>query len=66
GREVELMSDQVVDMVLCPSCGGRGQVKESPVVRYVDLPMFGTSSMASASSSSAERVVKIRGTLGRY
>jgi transposase len=42
GREVELMIEQVVDKVSCPSCGGRAEVKERPVVSYVDLPVFGT------------------------
>ena len=41
-REVELTIEQVVDVVLCPSCGGRAQVKERPVVSYVDLPVYGT------------------------
>ena len=41
-REVELMIEQVVEIVFCPSCGGRAQVKERPVVTYVDLPAFGT------------------------
>ena len=42
GSEVELMIEQVVDIVRCPSCGGRAQVKERPVVAYVDLPVYGT------------------------
>ena len=37
GRDVELMIEQVVGVVLCPSCGGRAEVKERPVVYYVDL-----------------------------
>jgi len=40
-REVDLMIEQVVDIVLCPSCGARAKVKERPVVSYVDLPVYG-------------------------
>jgi transposase len=42
GPDVELMVEQVVDDVRCPSCGGRARVKERPVVRYVDLPVYGS------------------------
>jgi transposase len=42
GPNVELVIEQVVKDVRCPSCGGRAQVKERPVVRYVDLPVYGT------------------------
>jgi len=42
GPEVELMIEQVFDIVLCPSCGARAEVKERPVVGYVDLPVYGT------------------------
>jgi transposase len=42
GREVELMIEQAVGAVPCPSCGERAQVKERPVVHYVDLPVYGT------------------------
>lgn len=41
-REVELMIEQVVDDVRCPRCGTRAELKARPVVRYVDLPVFGT------------------------
>ena len=41
GPDVELMIEQVVGGVRCPSCGGRAQVKERPVVHYVDLPVYG-------------------------
>jgi transposase len=41
GPDVELMIEQVVDEVRCPSCGARAQVKERPVVSYVDLPVYG-------------------------
>ena len=36
------MIEQVFDIVLGPSCGARAQVKERPVVGYVDLPVYGT------------------------
>lgn len=42
GPDVELMVEQVVGEVRCPSCGGVARVKERPVVRYVDLPVYGT------------------------
>jgi len=41
GPDVELMVEQVVDQVRCPTCGGPAQVKERPVVHYVDLPVYG-------------------------
>lgn len=41
GPDVELMIEQVVDEVRCRSCGGLARVKERPVVRYVDLPVYG-------------------------
>jgi len=36
------MIEQVLGEVGCPSCSERVQVKERPVVRYVDLPVYGT------------------------
>jgi transposase len=42
GREVELMIEQVVSDPRCPSCDSRLEVKERPVVNYVDLPVYGT------------------------
>ena len=42
GPDVELMIEQVVGDVRCPSCGRRARVKERPVVSYVDLPVYGT------------------------
>jgi hypothetical protein len=42
GREVDLVIEQVVTDPRCPGCGGGVRVKERPVVRYVDLPVFGT------------------------
>jgi transposase len=41
GRDVELMIEQVVGAIRCPACGGATRVKERPVVRYIDLPVFG-------------------------
>ena len=42
GPHVELMVEQVLGEVLCPTCHRRAQVKERPVVHYVDLPVYGT------------------------
>jgi transposase len=42
GPDVELMVEQVPGVVSCPTCGSRAQVKERPVVHYVDLPVYGT------------------------
>jgi transposase len=42
GPNVELMIEQIVGQVRCPACGERAQVKERPVVHYVDLPVYGT------------------------
>ena len=42
GPDVELMIEQVIGIVSCPACGQRAQVKERPVVHYVDLPVYGT------------------------
>ncbi len=42
GADVELLVEQVVGEVRCPTCRGRAQVKERPVVHYVDLPVYGT------------------------
>ena len=42
GPDVELMIEQVAGDVRCPICAGRAQVKERPVVHYVDLPVYGT------------------------
>jgi transposase len=41
GPNVELMIEQVRGMVLCPTCATTAQVKERPVVHYVDLPVYG-------------------------
>ena len=42
GPHVELMVELVVGVVTCVNCGQRAQVKERPVVHYVDLPVYGT------------------------
>ena len=36
------MIEQVTGVLSCPLCGQRAQVKERPVVHYVDLPVYGT------------------------
>lgn len=41
GPDVELVIEQVVTDPRCPNCGGPARVKERPVVRYVDLPVYG-------------------------
>jgi transposase len=42
GPHVELMVEQVLGEVRCPRCAHRAQVKDRPVVHYVDLPVYGT------------------------
>ena len=42
GPDVELMVEQLVRDVRCPTCDQTAQVKERPVVHYVDLPVYGT------------------------
>ena len=42
GPNVELMIEQVTEEIRCPTCAGTAQVKERPVVHYVDLPVYGT------------------------
>jgi transposase len=42
GPDVELMVEQVLGAVRCPTCAGPAQVHERPVVHYVDLPVYGT------------------------
>jgi transposase len=41
GPNVELVIEQVTERVTCPLCGHRAEVKERPVVHYVDLPVYG-------------------------
>jgi len=42
GPHVELMVEQVPEEVHCPTCDRTAEVKERPVVHYVDLPVYGT------------------------
>lgn len=43
GPDVELAIEQLIrDPVRCPSCAEEAQVKDRPVVHYVDLPVYGT------------------------
>lgn len=41
GPDVQLLIEQTGVPVFCPTCGARARVKERPVVRYVDLPVYG-------------------------
>jgi transposase len=41
GPDVSLVIEQVLEEISCPSCGRRAQVKERPLVSYVDLPVYG-------------------------
>jgi transposase len=41
GPEVELLVEQSGVVKFCSACGARAQVKDRPVVRFVDLPVFG-------------------------
>lgn len=41
GPEVDLVIEQVLTDARCPGCGGPARVKERPLVRYVDLPVYG-------------------------
>ena len=43
GPNVELAIEQLIrQRVRCPSCSELAQVKERPVVTYIDLPVYGT------------------------
>ena len=42
GPDVALMIEQVIEAPRCPACETPAQVKERPVVHYVDLPVYGT------------------------
>jgi transposase len=42
GSRVELLIEQALGQVRCPACRELAQVKERPVVHYVDLPVYGT------------------------
>jgi transposase len=41
GPDVELVIEQLLDEIRCPTCTRVARVKERPVVRYVDLPVYG-------------------------
>jgi transposase len=41
-HEVELVIEQVTGEVRCPSCDEVAQVKERPIVRYIDLRVYAT------------------------
>lgn len=41
GPDVQLVIEQTGVVVFCRTCGARAQIKERPVVRYVDLPVDG-------------------------
>jgi transposase len=41
GPLVDLVVEQIVTDPRCPTCGGPARVKERPLVRYVDLPVYG-------------------------
>jgi transposase len=41
GPHVELMIEQVPGVIDCPSCHRQAEVKDRPVVHYVDLPVYG-------------------------
>lgn len=42
GPDVELLIEQAEVVRFCGLCGAQAQIKDRPVVRYVDLPVFGT------------------------
>jgi transposase len=42
GPDVYLMIERVIGLVRCPRCGERAEVKDRPVVTYIDLPVYGT------------------------
>jgi transposase len=42
GPDVELAIEQNVEVICCPACGQVAQVKDRPVVRYIDLPVYGS------------------------
>jgi transposase len=41
GPDVSLLIEQIMDEIHCPNCGHRAQVKERPLVSYIDLPVYG-------------------------
>lgn len=42
GADVDLLIEQDLTDPKCSACGSRAWVKDRPVIRYVDLPVFGT------------------------
>lgn len=42
GPRVEILIELAHVNLSCPSCNGQAHVKDRPIVRYVDLPAFGT------------------------
>jgi transposase len=42
GPDVELAIEQLVGAVGCPACGEPARVKDRPLVRYIDLPVYGS------------------------
>jgi DNA-directed RNA polymerase subunit RPC12/RpoP len=65
GRQVDLVIEQVVTDPRCPGCGGGVRVKERPLVRYVDLPVYGTAMrLGCASTGCAARTQAARGGAG--
>ncbi len=41
GPDVELVIEQSDPVMFCPACGAAARVKERPIIRYVDLPVYG-------------------------
>ncbi len=39
--DVELLIEQNTPVMFCPSCGATAHVKDRPIIRYVDLPVYG-------------------------
>lgn len=42
GPDVELAIEQRIGMILCPACHQVARIKDRPLVRYIDLPVYGT------------------------
>lgn len=42
GPDVELAIEQEIGVILCPACREVAQVKDRPLVRYIDLPVYGS------------------------
>lgn len=39
--DVELLIEQIAPVMFCPACGASARVKDRPIIRYVDLPVYG-------------------------